>query len=269
MGIYHHGALLSTSAPCTNSLPVTPQEPFENRGPRLTPQTTSMHLLSPWQALVYQPLVVTPSTYSNLAILLAMVIWILWDIICSCNKTFSIVSHDLTVMSLSSNEEFLTVLFITYLRGPFCRAECRTSAWMGVCWVLNPWIKKLWCHNDRPVETVANIDDGLLHSWHLPRQIWAPNSPVATIVWSGIWIICSKQLGHSKVSISAKTPIDLHTNSPQTMSNWSLQNYRDVQLIQCDSSFQRTCSISGSGSIMNMLAWDPSDSLIHRENALM
>lgn len=132
MGIYHHGALLSTSAPCTNSLPVTPQEPFENRGPRLTPQTTSMHLLSPWQALVYQPLVVTPSTYSNLAILLAMVIWILWDIICSCNKTFSIVSHDLTVMSLSSNEEFLTVLFITYLRGLFCRAECRTSAWMGV-----------------------------------------------------------------------------------------------------------------------------------------
>lgn len=174
MGIYHHGALLSTSAPCTNSLPVTPQESFENRGPWLTPQTTSMHLFSPQQALVYQPLVVTLSTYSNLAILLAMVIWILWDIICSCNKTFSIVSCDLTVMSLSGNEEFLTVLFITYLRGPFCRAECRTSAWVGVCRVLNPWIKKLWCQNDRPVETVANIDDGLLHSWNLLKTNLGP-----------------------------------------------------------------------------------------------
>lgn len=102
-----------------------------------------MHLLTPWQALVYQPLVVTPSTYSNLAILLAMVIWILWDIISSCSKTFSIVSCDLCFMSLSGNEEFLMVLFITYLRGPFCRAECRTSAWVGVCWVLNHWMKKL------------------------------------------------------------------------------------------------------------------------------
>ncbi len=241
MGIYHHGALLSTSAPCTNSLPVTPQEPFENRGPQLTPQITSMHLLSPWQALVCQPLVVAPSTYSNLAILLAMVIWILWDIICSCNKTFSIVSRDLTVMSLSSNEEFLTVLFITYLRGPFCRAECRTSAWVGVCWVLNPWIKKLWCHNDRPVETVANIDDGLLHSWHLLKTNLGPKFSCCHHCLIRHVDNVFQAIKSFKASISAKMPIDLHTNSPQTMSNWSLQNCRDIQLIQCDSSFQRTC----------------------------